>query len=164
MNQFSGIIIKPKAALQSLPNDTILISSIAIIAVLGISGILQRALVMENKDMIVVASAMGFFMGMLITFIVAYILSVVIQFFGVKVSFSKTINIIGFVQVPKLIFSLFVTVFYFTFPTLLSNSSYNQTANLIMILISVYSLILMVYGINLEHSSNKNELQNITTG
>jgi len=149
------MIIKPKTTLQSLPNDTILVSSIVIITILGVSGLLQRVLIIENKDMIFVSSVMGFFIGLVLTFLAAYILSVIIQFFGVKISFSKIFNIACFVQIPRLIFSLIFTILYYSFPTLIRNSSYNQVANMVVMLVAIYSLILMLYGLKLEHSKNK---------
>lgn len=152
-----GILVKPKTTLLNIPNSKILVSGIVIILLYVTSFSIWHFKFIENKSINIMLFPMGVFGGVAMLFIGSYIFNSILSLFGMKVAFEKIINIVAYTHFPVLVVTLLAIILFSACSALQANSSFINITNLLIRFVSYYAIILIIYGVSLEHKANRNK-------
>jgi hypothetical protein len=111
---------------------------------------------MSTADMVkgVVPLIISFFS---VFFIIAFILRFISKFFGRIITYRKAINLIGYCQMPRVIFVVLFSMAAFFYPPMNAPGQFKEFIDYITIILSIYSLGLIIYGVKLAKASKDRE-------
>lgn len=149
------VVLKPKQFLKSLPSGKVTFVSLAIILILWANSILQGLVILKEYafDITLIFQELTILIFGIIFF--ASLIFAVCKLIKRKITFYQIINIISFSQIPRLYFVTMFTIVYLMFPEILSIKFFNKVINFIILALTIYSVILTLYGVAINTNQNK---------
>ena len=153
-----GIIVNPKRTLLELPSKKFYIMSL----IISISIILSRLFPLKNPDNLPMSEIIPGVAPLVLWFtafffLISFIVKVVANFFGKKITYKRAMNIVGYCQMPRAIFVVPVSIIAFAIPAMREPNVFNKILNLVALLVAIYSFALIVYGVKLSQGPDKME-------
>ena len=149
------LLIKPKKFLEVLPSEKITTASLAIILLLWANSIVQSLVVLKEYTFNVTLIFQELTILIFGIIVFSFILSMGCKVSKNRISFNQIVNIICFSQIPRLYFITLFTLLYLVFPKVLEMKMYNKSTNIIVLVLTIYSVILTTYGIAINVRKNK---------
>ena len=151
-----GIIVNPKRTLSELPSEKFYIMSL----IISISIILSRLFPLKNPDNLPMSEIIRGVAPLVLWFtafffLISLIVKVVANFFGKKITYKRAMNVVGYCQMPRVIFVVSVSIIAFAIPAMREPNVFNKVLNMIALLVTIYSFALIVYGVKLSQGSEK---------
>jgi hypothetical protein len=146
-----GIIVNPKKTLLALPSDEFYIVSFIISAFL----IFSRLFPLKNPENLSVTEIITGLLPLIISFIalffiISFILKIGARLFGRIITYRKAMNIIGYCQMPRVLFVVPVSFVALLFPAIREPNGFNRLLNLVALGLAIYSFALIIYGVKLS--------------
>ena len=151
-----GIIVNPKRTLSELPSEKFYIMSL----IISISIILSRLFPLKNPDNLPMSEIIRGVAPLVLWFtafffLISLIVKVVANLFGKKITYKRAMNVVGYCQMPRVIFVVSVSIIAFAIPAMREPNVFNKVLNMIALLVTIYSFALIVYGVKLSQGSEK---------
>lgn len=141
-----GIILDPKRTLVSLPSNQFCIMSLITAMLLLLPQLFSLKTVESLQGFVRIAAQFMWFI--IFFFIFSYILTFVAKLIHRPITLKKAKNIIGYSQAPRVLVVIVVTIVAWMVPSVLEPGIMNTILNTVVYLATLYSLVLIVFGVN----------------
>ncbi len=147
MPNYIEILLKPKQFLIALPDERITFASLAIIMILWANSVIQGLVVLKEYafNVTLIFQELTILMFGIIVFSSLFVASS--KIIKRKITFNKIVNVICFSQIPRMYFVTIFTLIYLIFPEVSELNNFNKIINAIIFLLTIYSVVLTVYGV-----------------
>jgi hypothetical protein len=151
-----GIIVNPKRTLTELPSKKFYVISL----IISISIILSRLFPLKNPENLPISEILPGIAPLILWFtafffLISFIVKVVAKLFGKEITYKRAMNIVGYCQMPRVIYMVPVSIIAFVIPAMREPNLFNKVLNVIALLVTIYSLALIVYGVKLSQGPEK---------
>lgn len=144
-----GIILDPKKTLISLPSDRFCITALIVSLFLLIPNALSVKLAdTPQADVSMARIAPQILWFIIFFFLFAYILKWVAKTINRPITLKKAMNVIGYSQAPRVLVALVAAIIAWVFPSAQQPGMINTILNAVVYSATLYSLALIVFGIN----------------
>lgn len=141
------ILFKPKKFLETLPSEKITFVSLAIILVLWVNSIIQSLVILKEYAFNITLIFQELTILVFGVFLFSSIFTVSSKAIKRRITFNKIVNIICFSQIPRMYFITTFTLVYLIFPEVLDLEIFNKSTNFTILVLTIYSVLLSVYGV-----------------
>ncbi len=141
-----GIILDPKRTLVSLPSNQFCVMSLITALLLLLPQLFTLKTVESLQSFVRIAAQFMWFI--IFFFIFAYILTFVAKLIHRPITLKKAKNIIGYSQAPRVLVMIVVTIVAWMVPSVMEPGIMNTILNTVVYLATLYSLVLIVFGVN----------------
>lgn len=144
-----GIILDPKRTLISLPSNQFCVMSLITALLLLLPNFFIIITVESAQVSQVIARIAPQIMWFIFFFFAfAYILKFIAKLIHRPVTLIKAMNIIGYCQAPRVLLLIIVSIVAWMTPSVQEPGAINTILNAVVYLATLYSLALIVFGVN----------------
>jgi uncharacterized membrane protein len=151
-----GIIVNPRQTLRRPPSDKFYFMSL----IISIFIIISRLFSLKNPEDLPMSELIPSILLLIIWFIaffflISFVVKVVANLFGKVITYKRAMNIVGYCQMPRVLFIVPISIIALTVPATREPNVFNKSFNLIALLITIYSFALITYGVKLSQRAEE---------